>query len=1232
MKDRILGIDTGTNSIGWAIVDYDSEAEENKYTLVDKGVHIFQEGVKIEKGKESSRATERTSHRRLRIGYWRRKTRKIALLKILVKERLCPYLSLEELKKWRSEKKYLMNDDFMMWQRTNEVENKNPYYFRNLCLSEKLDLAQEANRYALGRALYHLNQRRGFLSNRKENTKESDGAVKKGIDEVSQGMQEYGVDYLGQYFYLLYQEGKKIRTRYTSRLEHYEKELLKICEKQELSDELTKRLRRIIITQRPLKSQKHTVGKCVFEPNKPRCPISHPLYEQYRLYQFINSIKIQRKSVQGELNLSGDNNLETELRFLNDEEKKVIIPLFLRKSKKEFEFKEIPEKLVGKHKNFGYYKDSESHDYNFNYPNDFSVSGCPVIAQLSEAFGVKDNVDAWLEAACDVYLLAGKKNRYEIMNDIWHVLFFFEDEEKLKSFAEKNLQMDEKHATIFSKIHLPVDYSSLSLKAIRKILPYMKEYGMIYSHAVFMANLSSIVPCEMDSEALLPMLPREDANDIVEAFYDYEELRKNDDSTEIRRKEEYVKLYVANKYNLDEEGKRKLDKLYHPSMIETFPKVLRETEGGYYQLGSPRTGSMRNPMAMHSLFRIRHVINTLLRTGKIDKDIIIHIEFARELNDANRRAAIRRWQNDRQKENNSYADKIRELFGNDYEPTVTDILKYRLWLEQNNTCLYTGNIINLQDLFDSNKFDIEHTIPRSVGGDSTEMNLTICDSHYNRDVKKAQIPSQLAIYEDIMKRIAHWKEKIEDLEKQIRRQKTKGVSDKGTKDKILQRRHRLQLELDYWKGKYSRFTMTIVPEGFSRRQGIDISIISKYARLYLKSLFSNVYIVKGIATSDFRKIWGLQEEYEKKQRVNHCHHAIDAIIIACIGKAEYDKLAQYYHDEELYHWGESNRPTFPKPWTTFTEDIKHIEDSLLISHYIADNMGKRTRKKERKRGKFTGNYVQGDTARTSLHLDTYYGAIERDKEIQYVLRKQLDQLESKDVKNIVDDVVRQKVEAAIKKYGGIKEAIKAGIWMNEEKGIKINKVRVFAHTTEPIRIRRHRDVSRKEYKRTFYVVNDSNYIMGIYIGVDKKGRKDREFRLISCIEAAKHCNDKSRQQKEILPLISNKKRYKLKWRLKIGTMVLLYEKTPDEIYKLYNEGNYKELCKRLYKVYGMDKFGRIKLSFHQEARVSKEINARNGSFKQGEEVRSRIVMYASYFNALIEGYDFKMNELGEITF
>ena len=225
MRERILGIDTGTNSIGWAIVDYDNEALEYKYTLIDKGVNIFQEGVKIEKGIESSKAADRSEHKHQRVGYWRRKIRKIKLLRLLIDNKLCPPLSAESLKKWRLEKEYPQDEDFMAWQHTDDNENKNPYYYRNLCLTEKLDLSDITNRYKVGRAIYHLNQRRGFLSNRKEEAKSNDGTVKKNIDAITLSIKENGMEYLGQYFYMLYQKKEKIRSQYTSRTEHYEKEL-----------------------------------------------------------------------------------------------------------------------------------------------------------------------------------------------------------------------------------------------------------------------------------------------------------------------------------------------------------------------------------------------------------------------------------------------------------------------------------------------------------------------------------------------------------------------------------------------------------------------------------------------------------------------------------------------------------------------------------------------------------------------------------------------------------------------------------------------------------------------------------------------------------------------------------------------------------------------------------------------------------------------------------------------
>lgn len=316
--ERILGIDTGTNSLGWAIVD----KEEGITKLVDKGTNIFSEGVKIEKGIESSKAAERTEHRSVRKHYWRRKIRKIRLLTVLSENHLCPPLDQASLRQWRLKRIYPDNELFMEWQRTEDKANVNPYKFRYICLTQKLDLSDLTQRYILGRALYHLNQRRGFLSNRKETTKESEGAVKEGISSLTEEMNAAGCEFLGEYFYQLYQEGEKIRNHYTARKEHYLKEFRAICEKQELDADLVAKLGKAIFEQRPLKSQKGQVGTCTFEKGKARCPSSHPLYENFRMYSLLNNIKVKVHTL-----------YEDAERGLTDEEKEKVIPLFKRKSK-----------------------------------------------------------------------------------------------------------------------------------------------------------------------------------------------------------------------------------------------------------------------------------------------------------------------------------------------------------------------------------------------------------------------------------------------------------------------------------------------------------------------------------------------------------------------------------------------------------------------------------------------------------------------------------------------------------------------------------------------------------------------------------------------------------------------------------------------------------------------------------------------------------------------------------
>lgn len=1204
---KILGIDTGTNSLGWAIV----EKKADEYHLLDKGVNIFQEGVKIEKGIESSKAADRTAHKAARVRNYRIKLRKIRLLRILSDAHLCPPLSKVELSAWRLKKEYPKNDLFMQWQGTDDESEKTPYAYRHKCLHECLNFNSMTDWYILGRAFYHMIQRRGFLSNRKDQSGDDTGKVKESISNLTQEMHDDGYEYLGDYFYSLYNKGEKIRNHYTARNEHYLAEFKAICEKQKLDKnlgpEIVRQIEKAIFDQRPLKSQKGQVGKCVFEKNKTKCPSSHPMYEEFRMLSFINNIKIQTPN-------------DSALRPLSAEERELIMPLFFRKSKKQFDFEDIAKKLAPK-KHYGFYKKSSDAEmpYLFNYPMDTSVSGCPVTAALKDIFG-----DNWIDSLCETYTLAEGKSRLNVVNDIWHALFFYTDETKLAEFGKNRLQLDDEEAKKFCEISLPSDYASLSLKAICKILPYLRR-GLIYSHAVFLGNLCEVMPqYEWNMEEM-----RNAAIDNI--IYEMNQI----DSKDARTFEVCIKEYLKEQYHVSDE---KLQKLYHPSMMEMYPRVQRTNNHGVYQLGSPRIDSVRNPMAMRSMFRLRKLVNRLLEEGKIDQDTEIHIEFARELNDANKRNAIAAYTKENQNKNDEARKKIRNLFkaetGNDIEPTDADVLKYVLWEEQGHICLYTGKQIRISDFVGANpKFDIEHTIPRSVGGDSTKMNLTLCESRFNREVKKTKLPTELPNHDEIMARINDWREKYESLDGQIRRQKkmSKGATTKDQKDAIIRKRHLLELQRDYWRGKYLRFTMESVPDGFSRRQGTDISVISKYARLYLKSLFKHVYTVKGIATSDFRKIWGIQKVYSKKERVNHVHHCIDAIVIACIG----NKLGAYYHDEENHEWYGMSKAYFKKPWSTFVEDIEKVQDEILVYHYTPDNMPKQGRRRILIDGKKV--LSKGDAARGSLHNDTYYGAIESDGVVKYVKRINLASMKENDVKNIVDDTVRGIIEAAINEKG-FKEAMSSTIWMNEEKQIPIKKVRCYTPSvTKPLNIRQQRDVSSKEYKQQYHVTNDSNYLLALYIGKDKKGKEKREFEIINMLQTAQYfktSNDKVAVGKNIVPLKSEHD-YPFAYSLKIGTMVLLYEKSPNEIW----DASLMDNNKRLYKVVGLSAmrmkgrnvdYATIKLKHHEEARLSTELKAKNGAFKQGEELRPSIIMLHTQLNALVQGYDFEINELGKI--
>ncbi len=1400
---KVLGLDLGTNSIGWAVVESDVKNGEIAISkLNEKGVIIFQEGVKNEKGNEKSKASERTGYRSARRLIFRRKLRKYKTLLTLSKYEMCP-LNINDIKKWKNSnfKEYPKNKEFLNWLKTDDSINKNPYYFRDQASRGKIE------KLDLGRAFYHIAQRRGFLSNRldaSDNTiiednapqieniieeannkinmlqelniyfngfdknndtekplfrlqkdffgliknskedisilkdrlierlyrKENLGLVKQNIFAITEKIKEGGFETLGQYFYSLYSK-EKIRKNYTGREEHYLKEFELICKTQGLEGihygikdpdkkyyGIVKELYKAIFFQGPLKSQKELVGKCSFEKNKPRCSVSHPLFEEFRMWQLLNNIKIKTKN-------------DDRLRFLHRDEKERIITKFYRKSKPYFDFIEIKKEL--------------GINNVYNYKDNVTISACPTSAQLKSIFG-----DNWKEINIEYTTKDVNGNnikRHVDYHDIWHILFTYTSIQKLEDYAVQKLKLDNRKAKAFSKIHLKKEYANLSLKAIKKILPYLKK-GYIYSHAVFMSNMDKVVDSniwnndkfrnELDEKINMTITYSgiesqiiQIINGILKTYKDknepFKKERIGDYKNLIRESlEQYLgkerwkglegKEYILNNAfsdfikhykmrskkgefikakRLDEKIKdlllgyseggvvycsdeRKLDKLYHPSDIETFkPAFIKGKEGYVLGLGSPQTPSVRNPMAMRSLFQLRNLINSLLIEGKVDRFTKINIELARELNDANKRAAIRNWQKENEVYNKKISKRIKEYYAilsKEIEPTENDILKYKLWEEQNEICLYTGKKISISDFIGANpKFDIEHTIPRSVSEDNSQMNKTLCDINYNRNVKKNKMPNELPDKEVILQRIEHWKKKYENLESEISRliRATKTATTKEQKDRIIQKRHRLSFERDYFKGKYERFIIKEINAGFKNSQKVDIGIISKYARAYLSSVFERVYSVKGSMTAEFRKAWGLQEsfidefgqkQYKPKERSKHIHHCIDAVTIACMDKKRYDALA--------YSWGleekgdlENARKILKntKPWPSFTQDMKKLEEEVFVVHRTKDNVGKQTKKKWKKRGIIQRNdkgntiFLQGDTVRGPLHRETFYGAIaqdangtvKRDKNGKiipnFVVRRELTKLKKSDIEKIVDPgvriIVKKAVENGFIKFGnsGAKIDDNVTIWQNEAKKIPLKKVRVYTpYVKSPLKnFKKQRDESKQEYKREYHVDNDENYCMAIYENAEKNKRSAKIVTMLEAGQQFKLSVKKINKNNNLVNKDYNGQ--KLKYILTKGMMVLLYDKTPLEL-KTFDK---KRLIGRLFEITQLDKeTSGIKLLHHQEAREKKEITKAMG-LKIGMKGGKNIDQYKSYpwikvspnnFDVLVEGYDFNISITGEIEF
>lgn len=669
---KILGLDLGTNSIGWALID------DKLNKIIGMGSRIFPVGVdNLGDGEgELSKNASRTGARGTRRQFFRKKLRKKVLLKSLSENNMCP-MSTKDFEDWKQTKQF-PSEKLSTWFAMN------PYELRQKALNEKLSLEE------IGRIFYHLIQRRGFLSNsRKGGT--DDGAIFKGnakegkigIDDTLESIEGKT---LGSYLYEIYpkenqpfQDGlERIRNRYTTR-KMYIDEFELIWEKQsEFHSVLNYDLKTIfggrkqdnykedgiLFHQRPLRSQKHLVGNCSFEPTKTKCPISAIPVEMFRIWQWVNTVEYNGKKI-------------------SQEEKAKLIEQLLSFDK--IEFKKL-RKAIGK----------ESAEFKFNYKDDDKIVGTHTISNLSNKkfFGKK-----WFEFS--------EKEQ----EDIWHVLYFFDSKSNLKEYAVENWSFTEEQAVAISKFNVKDGYASLSRKAIGNILPFLQQ-EYTYDVAVVMGGIKNTFGDKWQNDTVENNQKQLDLIDNVEGI-----VRSKISGGFI----DTIKDLLRKEFQFSD---KQLKKLYHHSATIDVTALLEKLPVG--AAADKEIQSIRNPIVITALFELRKLVNELIEEhGQLDE---IKVEMARDLKiSKSQRNKIRRDQKRLERENDRVKSEVEKYTRVSHD----NILKFKLWEECKQTCPYTGVAIPVSKLF-TGEVQIEHIHPWSRSLNDSFNNKTLCYADENR--------------------------------------------------------------------------------------------------------------------------------------------------------------------------------------------------------------------------------------------------------------------------------------------------------------------------------------------------------------------------------------------------------------------------------------------------------------------------------------------------------------------
>ncbi|HOX22398.1 MAG TPA: type II CRISPR RNA-guided endonuclease Cas9, partial [Elusimicrobiales bacterium] len=478
MKKRILGVDIGIASLGWALVELDDQQEnpeQQKGEIIEAGVRIFtvaenpKSGESLAKPRRDARLARRRNHRRA----WRMRNIK----QLFVRHGLITENELETL--------YVAPK--------GEEGPVSPWILRAEAINKKLSGPE------LARALTHIAKRRGFKSMRKaaEKQDKKQGKLLAALDQTRQYMKDGNYETVGQMLALdqRYAEAKRNkREDYKNSIprELSEEEVRKIFIKQRALGntlagiQLENDYWAVAFHQYPISGVMEKVGNCTFEKDEKRAPKRSYSAELFAVLSNINNqlILSPRKG---------------ERHFSPEERAKI---LELCHELHTVSYSQLRKKLAISDEWYFKGVDYSLRAAQKKHPESKEFAKMQGYHDMRDAISKKLGERSW-EAI---------KNNAELLDSIAEGLTYEKTDESVRKYLlEHNVPQD--IADAVSELHM-IKFTHLSCKALRKIIPFMRE-GKLYSEACALAGYNHSAPGDGPKNRLLPPLTTEQKNELV---------------------------------------------------------------------------------------------------------------------------------------------------------------------------------------------------------------------------------------------------------------------------------------------------------------------------------------------------------------------------------------------------------------------------------------------------------------------------------------------------------------------------------------------------------------------------------------------------------------------------------------------------------------------------------------------------------------------------------------------